>query len=73
MKSSLTIRFGIRLRELRKDRGWSQEAFADHCGIARSYMSRLERGAGNPSLNAIETLAEALDVDVVDLFKDPNG
>jgi transcriptional regulator with XRE-family HTH domain len=48
----------------------SQEAFADHCSFARSYMSRLERGAGsNPSLNAIQTLANALNVEIIELFK----
>ena len=35
----------------------SQEAFADKCGFARSYMSRIERGGANPSLDAIDTLA----------------
>jgi transcriptional regulator with XRE-family HTH domain len=48
----------------------SQEAFADHCGFARSYMSRLERGAGNPSLDAIQALADGLGVEVVELFMD---
>lgn len=46
----------------------SQEAFADRCGFARSYMSRIERGGANPSLDAIETLAGALKVPVKDLF-----
>ena len=68
VKIPLKVLFGQRLRELRRERGMSQEAFADHCGYARSYMSRLERGAGNPSLDAIEVLASALDVEVVDLF-----
>ncbi len=46
----------------------SQEEFADKCGFARSYMSRIERGAANPSLDAIETLAAALKVPVNKLF-----
>lgn len=46
----------------------SQEAFADQCGFARSYMSRIERGRANPSLDAIETLAGGLKVPVRDLF-----
>jgi transcriptional regulator with XRE-family HTH domain len=46
----------------------SQETFADHCGLARSYMCRIERGRANPSLNAIETLAGGLKVPVRDLF-----
>lgn len=48
----------------------SQEALADRCGFARSYMSRIERGKANPSLDAIETLAGGLRVDVVELFSD---
>lgn len=48
----------------------SQEAFADRCGFARSYMSRIERGKGNPSLDAIETLAAGLRVPVKELFDD---
>jgi transcriptional regulator with XRE-family HTH domain len=65
---SLRQRFGERLRELRIAAGYSQEAFADHCGYARTYMSRVERGAGNPSLDAIEAFAVALKVPVQDLF-----
>lgn len=48
----------------------SQEAFADMCGFARSYMSRIERGGANPSLDAIEVLATALKVKVEWLFAD---
>jgi transcriptional regulator with XRE-family HTH domain len=48
----------------------SQEALADRCGFARSYMSRIERGRANPSLDAIETLAGGLKVRVVELFEE---
>ena len=67
---SLTIRFGERLRELRKERELSQEAFADICGFDRTYISGMERGVRNPSLTAIETLAKALNVPVEEFFKD---
>ncbi|CNH45986.1 Integrase [Yersinia intermedia] len=43
--------------------GMSQEAFADRCGFARSYMSRIERGGSNASLDAVEVLANALSVE----------
>jgi transcriptional regulator with XRE-family HTH domain len=65
---SLRRRFGERVRELRNALGESQEAFADRCGFARTYISRVERGGANPSLDAIEVLAVALRVDVADLF-----
>lgn len=68
MTYPLRVTFGQRLRELRKQCGITQEAFADKCGFARSYMSRLERGDANPSLDAVQTLADGLGVDVVELF-----
>jgi transcriptional regulator with XRE-family HTH domain len=69
VKTSLRIKFGIRVKELRKAAGYSQEAFADRCGFARSYMSRVERGAANPSLDAVEVFAKALNVEVASLFQ----
>ena len=71
MNIPLRKQFGQRVNELRLHFGMSQEAFADHCGFARSYISRVERGGANPSLDAIEVLALALNVDVIDLFKKP--
>jgi transcriptional regulator with XRE-family HTH domain len=69
MKIPLRERFGLRVKELRLASGLSQEAFADHASIARSYMSRIERGMANPSLDAIEGLARALGVDVSAFFE----
>lgn len=69
MKIPLRERFGLRVKELRLASGLSQEAFADHASIARSYMSRIERGMANPSLDAIEGLADALGVDVSAFFE----
>lgn len=57
------------MRELRKETGLSQEAFADRCGFARSYMSRVERGGANPSLDAIQIIADGLGVPVARLFE----
>lgn len=65
---SLRHRFGHRIRELRLATGMTQEAFADRCGFARTYMSRIETGGANPSLDAIQTLAVALKTDLAELF-----
>lgn len=51
---------------LRYIAGFSQEAFADRCGFAGSYMSPIERGRANPSPDAIETLTTGLIVSVRD-------
>lgn len=55
--------FGERLRALRQDQGWvSQEAFAHHVGLDRTYVSGIERGRRNPTLDVIVRFARGLDV-----------
>lgn len=54
--------FGKRLVELRKEKGISQENLALECGIARSYLSGVERGKRNIALLNIYKLAQALDI-----------
>ncbi|WP_311767401.1 helix-turn-helix domain-containing protein [Burkholderia stagnalis] len=69
--TSLRNRFGARVRELRKaTTGLSQEAFADKCGFVRSYMGKIETGKANPSLDSIQTIADALGVPVRALFEE---
>lgn len=46
----------------------TQEDLAERCGMFRTYMSRIESGLANPTLTALYTLADALEVNVVDLF-----
>jgi transcriptional regulator with XRE-family HTH domain len=70
VRATLRKRFGNRIAALRRAADISQEALADRCGFARSYMSRIERGKANPSLDAIETLAGGLKVSVLELFRD---
>jgi transcriptional regulator with XRE-family HTH domain len=60
--------FGERVRELRKERGFSQEGFADECGLHRTYMSGIERGLRNVSLENVARIANALGVPIGDLF-----
>ncbi|MHC8337572.1 helix-turn-helix domain-containing protein [Pseudomonas sp. HLT2-19-2] len=66
---ALQHQFGHRVRELRIATGMNQEAFADRCGFARTYMSRIETGGANPSINAIKVLADALGVSISVLFE----
>ena len=67
---ALREKFGSRVKVLRKEAGFSQEDFAHRCGFARSYMSRIERGTSNLSLDGIERLARTLGLTASDLFKD---
>lgn len=59
----------MRVKELRNLSKLSQEAFADKCGFARSYMSRIERGKANLSLDAIEAIATTLEVEETELLR----
>jgi transcriptional regulator with XRE-family HTH domain len=52
--------FGQHLVELRKSRGWSQERLALESGLARSYVSGIERGVRNVALQNICLLADTL-------------
>jgi transcriptional regulator with XRE-family HTH domain len=61
-------RFARAVRELRTERGWSQEELADRAGLHRTYVSGVERGLRNVSLDNIEKVATALDVRVSHLF-----
>lgn len=69
-KEDIRIRFGRRVRELRKERGWSQEVLAGKCGLNRSYLSEVEGGGRNVSLENIEVLADALGISVGELFRE---
>lgn len=59
---------GNRIRELRRETGLSQEDFADKCGIDRSYMSGIERGVRNPTLEILWAISGGLDLDLSGLF-----
>ncbi|GAB1843320.1 hypothetical protein MyNCGM152_40840 [Achromobacter xylosoxidans] len=68
MRPTLRKRFGTRVRELRRAAGFTQEEFAERCGYVRTYMSRIETGGANVSLDAIDVIAHALKVPVAALF-----
>ncbi len=54
--------FGRILRELRSERGLSQEELGFESNYHRTYISQLERGQKNPSLKAIFRLARVLGI-----------
>ncbi len=65
---SLAQRFGRVVRDMRVERGLSQVDFGERCGFYQTYLSRIENGRANPSLNAVEVIATALGVTVYQLF-----
>lgn len=63
------LAFGEQLRDLRRAQGWSsQEAFAHHLGLDRTYVSGIERGARNPTLDIIVQLSHGLGLRPVELL-----
>ena len=67
--ADIARRFGQRVRELRKAKGLSQEAFAAACGLDRTYISGIERGVRNVSLRNIEVIATALGISISEFTK----
>ena len=63
-------RFGKRVRELRKSKGYSQESFAAECGLDRTYLGGIERGERNVALRNVAVIAKALKISISDLTKD---
>ena len=66
--SRLSKRLGECVRRLRVETGMSQVVFAEKCGFYQTYLSRIENGHANPTLNAIEVIANTLSLSVFDLF-----
>lgn len=58
------------LRRLRLERGWSQEEFAEKCGLHRTYVGAIERGERNVTLCTLSALAFALQVSAAELITD---
>lgn len=63
--------FGSNVRALRVAQGLSQEAFANTCGLHRTYIGQVERGERNLSLDTMERIAAALQLDVSDMLRGP--
>ena len=58
--TELSRSFGNAVRQVREERGWSQERLAEHADLNRSYIGDLERGRAMPSLATLTKLASAL-------------
>lgn len=68
MEGDLQKTVGRHLRAFREQRGLSQEAFADHVGVHRTYMGGVERGERNLTLRSLERIAAVIEVDPLDLL-----
>ena len=65
----ITKALGVRIQELRKKKGFSQEKFALEIDMDRTYLASVEAGKRNISVNNIKKIADGLDVSISELFE----
>lgn len=65
----LAAAFGTVVREGRKERGFSQEGFADHVGVHRTYMGLVERGRNVVTILTARRIATGLGLSLPDLME----
>jgi len=70
MSKKILKQFGKRVRELRVQKGLSQEELAARAGVHRTYIGMIERAEKNITLENIEKISKALDVKLNELFKE---
>lgn len=68
MKISKNL-LGARIKEIRKNKGLSQEQLAENVGIDPKHLSRIEVGKNYPSINTLEKIADSLDIEIKELFE----
>ena len=66
----IKIRFGRRLRELRLEKGWSQETLANLAEIDRTYIPGIENGKRNVSLIVLQKLSLVFGISLSNLFSE---
>ncbi len=59
---------GMRIRQVRKAKGWSQDALAKKCGISMSFLGHIERGTRIMSMETFVNICEALDAGADELL-----
>lgn len=68
MNEPLSVTFGQCVRAMRQEQGWTQVIFSERCGFYQTYLSRIENGQANPTLNAMEVIATGLGLTIFQLF-----
>lgn len=68
---SIQLLFGQNVRLAREKKGWSQDRLSEESGLHRTYISGIERGVRNPTIEIVQQIAISLDIDIQDLFLDP--
>jgi transcriptional regulator with XRE-family HTH domain len=65
-------KFGFKVKQLREQKGFSIEYLANISNVDRTYISDIEKGKRNVSIEIIEKIIFALDTDFIEFFSDNN-
>ena len=66
------LNYGERLRELRLERGFTQEEIAFRADITPSYYGQIERGTANPTISILNKICEVMGIRITDIFTEAN-
>jgi transcriptional regulator with XRE-family HTH domain len=69
-KRALAEKFGALVRRLRMERGFSQESFAQECGLERPHVGKIERGEVNVTVATTLKLVDGLDLTLTGFFSE---
>ncbi len=69
---SVRLLFGQNVKKIREQKGWSQDRLSEETGLHRTYISGIERGVRNPTIEIVQQLSTALGIEIQDLFIDSN-
>ncbi|MFI3300896.1 MAG: helix-turn-helix transcriptional regulator [Candidatus Gastranaerophilales bacterium] len=68
LNNTFLEKVGLKIRLIRKKKGLSQEELAEICESATAYIGTIERGIQNPSLLLLKKIADALDINICEIF-----
>jgi transcriptional regulator with XRE-family HTH domain len=60
---------GANIRHVREEKGWSQDKLSEESGLHRTYISGIERGVRNPTIEIVHKISLTLSVPIAELFE----
>lgn len=67
---NIQVTFGLNVKRIREQKGWSQDLLSEKSLLHRTYISGIERGVRNPTIEIVAQLSNALNVSISELFKE---
>ena len=67
--ADVKTKMGRRIRNLRRLKDWTQEELGERASLSGKYIGEIERGVANVTIDAIESIVKALEIDLPDLFE----